>query len=74
MGCSYNFLRKLEEKNKKMAVAVLKNIHLALSYEHLKTGKKGCFLVILKLQICAAGEEGAEEAENLYRDSLFTVE
>ena len=41
-----------------MADAELKNIHSALSYEHLKTGKKGRFLVILKLQICAAGEDG----------------
>ena len=41
-----------------MPVAELKNINLALRYEHLKTGKKGRFLVILKLQICAAGEGG----------------
>ena len=52
MGCFYNFLQKLKEKHKKMAVAELKNIHLALSYEHLKTGKKGRFLVCLCVCVC----------------------
>ena len=57
-----------------MAVAEMKNIHLALSYEHLKTVKIGRFLVILKFQICAAGEGRDGGAKNLYRDSLFIVE
>ena len=41
-----------------MPVAELKNIHLALSYEHLKKGKKGLFSVFLKLQIGTTGDRG----------------
>ena len=56
-----------------MAVAELKNIHSALSNEHLKRGKKGCFLVILELNM-RRRRRGNRGAENLYRDSLFIVE